>query len=285
MIEKHIFKRQKSGPAILLTGRVHGNEPCGEIALRRFIANLENNSISLKSGTITILPCCNKTAADKNKRYIDVNLNRIFDDHLINQYLESHEASIAPHVMEEIEKADIFIDLHSFTENMPPVVICIDGQNQKSRELAEVCAIKRIMCDSPFIVKSGAKMTTHYARKHNKPAIIVECGQHDDPQSIETAYQSILNILISLDMIDGQKPEKIVHEFLVMKASLLHEEGQKLIFPLMERPTILANDAVFETEHGDIITSQYSGLLIMKNVNTPLHEEYAMICDVYDNWP
>lgn len=285
MIEKHHFSGKIDGQNILFTGRIHGNEPCGEIALRRLMDDINNGSITLTKGSLTILPCCNAMAKSINKRFVDVNLNRIFDAHLINQYLESHEAKIVPHIMEEIEQSDVFIDLHSFTENMPPVVICIDNQNQQSRELAQACRIKRIECDSPFITKSGSQMSTHFARKHNKPAILVECGQHDDAQSIEVAYQSILNILKHLNMIDGTPSDAIDHEFLVVRSALYHEAGQSLLFPLMEKDYVHVGDDLFQTEHGDILKSHDTGLLFMRNPNTPVGEEYAYICDVYDDWP
>jgi predicted deacylase len=285
MLEKYTFKGQEAGRHVLFTGRIHGNEPCGEVALRRLQDNLENNTVTLKKGSLTLMPCCNPKAAQMNKRFVDVNLNRIMSEHLVEEYLEAYEANLAPIIMDEIKKADIFVDLHSFTENMPPVVICIDDQNNISRALSEACRIKRIECDSPMITKAGAQMTIHFARHLKKPTTFVECGQHDDPQAIEVAYQSILNILIHLNMIDGDLPEPIDHEFLVIRSALHREEGQKLIFPLMEQDYIKAGDAVFETEHGDILHAHHSGLLFMRNVNTPVGEEYAYICDVLDDWP
>ncbi len=285
MIKKSTFKGEPGGPSILFTGRVHGNEPCGEIALKRLVDNIENGSIQIKKGMLTLMPCCNPKAMELNKRFIDVNLNRIMSADLVETYVGSYESEIAPIIMECIDNHDYFVDVHSFTENMQPVVICIDDRNKQSQKMAEICGVKRIELDSPIITKPGSQMTIHYARHHNKPSILIEAGQHDDPQSVEVAYQAIVNILIHLGMIEGEKPQPINHEFIVARSILYHEEGQKLIFPLMERDYIHEGDPVFETEHGDIIHAHDTGLLFMRNQKTPVGEEYAYICDVYDDWP
>ncbi len=285
MIEKYSFDGQNNGHKILLTGRVHGNEPCGEIALRRVIDNLNNGALVLNKGSVTIMPCCNPKASQANKRFIDINLNRIMADDLVDKNIEAYEATLAPQIMREMDDHDVFVDLHSFTENMPPLVICIDHFNETSKALAQACRIQRIECDSPMITKAGAQMTTHYARHQNIPAVLVECGSHNDPQSIEVAYQSILNILIHLNMIDGELPAPMSHEFMVVKSAIYNSEDHGLIFPLMEKDEIHKGDDLFKTPHGDIIHATESGKLFMRNPNTPIGEEYAYICDIYDDWP
>ncbi len=284
-LETFTFTGEKDGPHILLTGRIHGNEPCGEMALKRLIEKLSTHDLELQSGQVTIIPCCNPPATLANKRFIDVNLNRIFSHNLVRDHIEAAEAPLATEIMAHIDACDMVVDLHSFTEDMPPVVICVDDQNDQSRALAQACAIKRIESDSPLISAPHTQLLLHYARHNHKPAILVEAGQHDDPQSVEVAFQAVMNILSLRDMVDAPKPEPMNHEYLVIRGALDKREGEKLIFPLMEKDRIEHGDAVFEMADGTIIHADQGGLLFMRNANTPVGEVYAYICEVYDDWP
>jgi len=284
-LDTYHFDTGEDGPKILFTGRIHGNEPCGEIALRRLADDINNGVIQLTKGSLTLMPCCNPNAAAAGTRFINVNLNRIMADDLVANHTESYEATLAPKVMNAIRQHDIFVDFHSFTEDMPPIVICIDHMNPKSKAMAEACRIRRIECDSPMITKPGSQMTTHYARHQGMPSILVECGSHDDPQSIVVAYQTALNLLTHLGVIDAPLPPTIDHEFLVIKSAIYNSDDHELIFPLMDQDNIHVGDDLFKTPHGDIVHATEGGRLIMRNPNTPVGEEYAYICDVYDDWP
>ena len=285
LIEKFEFEGQKDGPNILLTGRIHGNEPAGEFALKRLIGRLASHSIELKSGKLTIMPCCNPEATKANKRFTDVNLNRIISADLAEKYKNTNEGKLAVELMKAVDECDISVDLHTFTENMDPLVICIDDQNPKSRNLATTCGLKRIECDSPHISQVGTQMLLHYARHKRKPAILIESGQHQDQNAVETAYHTLLNLLISHQLIDGHMSENIAHEFLVIRGALYNRENEKLIFPLNERTSIEHGDALYETNDGTIIHADQGGHLFMRNINTPVGEEYAYICDVLNKWP
>lgn len=285
MLKTFNYKGIAEGSHILLTARIHGNEPCGEIALNRLIQNIENDSIKLHSGQLTLIPSTNPQGAQENKRFIDINMNRIFSRELTARHHNTYEAPLCDSIMNAIDDCDYFIDLHSFTEDMPPCIICIDDQNEKSKQMATVCPIKHIVCDTPFLTKEGTRMSTHYAREQSKPAVLIECGQHDSPQSIETAYQSIINILNVHGMIDTNTTPSPSHEFLKITGTIHYNEGEDLIFPLMERNNINIGEPLFKTSDGQIINSTVSGTLFMRNANTPINEEYATVYDLYDQWP
>lgn len=285
LIETLTFNGINDGPHVLFTARIHGNEPCGHIALERLRESIDSGSLVLKNGSLTLMPCCNPKAAMTNKRFIDVNLNRIFTDQLIADNTGKHEAALVQPIMEAIATADYYIDLHSFTEHMPPVVICLDDKNDKSKKLATDCGIARIWCYSEMMAKLVSGAAILYAKSIGVPAVLVECGQHDDRHAPEVAYRTVLNTLFHLGMIDSDLPATMTHEFVVVRSALRHEGGQKLIFPLMDKDVIIKGEAVFETDNGSILYADHGGLLFMRNCNTPVGEDYAYICDVYNDWP
>lgn len=284
-IEQFSFEAEEKGPHILFLARMHGNEPAGEFALKRLIGRLASHDIELKKGKLTILPCCNPRATADNTRNVDVNLNRIMSAELVEHHKDAYEAPLAKEIMAAVDQCDMVIDLHTFTEDMPPVVICIDDQNPVARDMASSCVIQRIQCDSPYLSAPNSQTLLHYARHSRKPAIIVESGQHDDQESVETAWRAILNVLILQGMIAGHPADPVDHEFLVITSALYRRENEKLVFPLMEKDRVEHGDPLFEQEDGTIIRADNGGLLFMRNVNTPVGEEYAYLCDVLDGWP
>ena len=65
-----------SGPRVIITGAVHGNETCGTIAIGRVIDDLEQQRLTIVSGAVTFVPITNPLAYAKRDRAGDRNLNR-----------------------------------------------------------------------------------------------------------------------------------------------------------------------------------------------------------------
>jgi succinylglutamate desuccinylase len=101
---------------IAIVGGTHGNELTGVYAiekLARFPERLRQYSFEV----ITLL--ANPQAVTANRRYIDRDLNRSFDNaDLINLELNGYEAQRAREIAAELNNVDLIIDLHSSTSNM-----------------------------------------------------------------------------------------------------------------------------------------------------------------------
>jgi len=291
-LERYEFSADQPGLHIVFLGNVHGNEPYGRIALERLRNSLQNGNLSLKQGRVTLLPCCNPQAAAQNMRFVDVNLNRMIGRDLVELHKDAYECDFAHQIMDVIDTADILIDLHSFTQTMPPCVMCID-ESDAARALAKMTAITRIVCDSPFLTRHGSQTTVHYARSMSKPAVLVECGSHNDPTTIEVAYDVILRVLQGFNMIEptsgdnAKTDEGNKHgEYIVIRSAIYRHADQELAFPLSEVDFIKMGDPLFHCLKTDkIVRAEDSGYLFMKNANTPKGEEYAYICDFYNDWP
>ncbi len=70
----YIIKSGKPGPTVMIVGGVHGNEPAG------YKAAAQVKNISIKSGTLLVIPNANKRADERGVRYIsgEGDLNRAF---------------------------------------------------------------------------------------------------------------------------------------------------------------------------------------------------------------
>jgi succinylglutamate desuccinylase len=101
---------------IAIVGGTHGNELTGVYAiekLTRFPERLHQYSFEV----VTLL--ANPRAITANRRYIDRDLNRSFDNNdLVNLELTGYEDNRAKEIAVELQDVDLIIDLHSSTSNM-----------------------------------------------------------------------------------------------------------------------------------------------------------------------
>lgn len=111
------FDSQQPGPAILILGGTHGNEPAGFEAAYRLLKILSTNQI--KTGKIFIVPEANRMSVANNNRRIPVpegidfergNLNRCYPGDPEGLPMEQEAHQITQFIRRE--KIDLFIDLH-----------------------------------------------------------------------------------------------------------------------------------------------------------------------------
>ena len=231
------FTSPLPGPHILVTAAVHGNETAGTFAMTRLIEQIEEGQIQLQGGALTLIPVTNPKAYRLQRRAGDRNLNRRLTpvDHP-----EQYEDHVANWLCPILAEHDGLLDLHSFQSGDMPFALFGPQNNQGSLEpfaqaAIEESIVQRLGCNR-FVygwldtyakgiarrakeVEAGrfdAKNvdtdamygvgTTEYMRSQGGWAITLECGQHDDPNGREVAYQAIINTLILTGLIAGPTP-------------------------------------------------------------------------------
>ena len=70
------YNAPNQGPAVIITGAVHGNEVCGTEAIKRVIQEIESGKLHLKTGMVTFVPVTNPLAYRLGARTGERNLNR-----------------------------------------------------------------------------------------------------------------------------------------------------------------------------------------------------------------
>jgi predicted deacylase len=224
-----------NGPALIVTGAVHGNETCGTQGILRVMGELDSGALTLARGRVTFVPVTNPLAYAKGQRAGDRNLNRNlgpietpadFEDHVANwlcPLLASHEA---------------LLDLHSTRAKTQPFAtlgpLDNDGALQPFKRSREERALGKVLGVTRFVVGwldayekgvsrriargTGNKHntdprygvgTTEYMRSMGGYATTLECGQHDDPESPEVAYRAIRNVLAFLGIVDAPAPKPV----------------------------------------------------------------------------
>ncbi len=175
----------EKGPTSIILAGVHGDEKCGVEALEKILPNLkiERGRIFVGYGS--------PRAIEKNQRFIEVNLNRMFkkDDLLSESDKESYEYKRAQFLKKYLDQSDALLDIHaSHTPMSKPFVIC----EVNAKGIIEYLPVERIVSGFDE-VEPGA--TDSYMNSIGKVGICIECGFLDDPQSEQIAEESIFAFL------------------------------------------------------------------------------------------
>jgi predicted deacylase len=275
MLDVLTFDSGKPGPVLLVLGSVHGNEKCGTHAIGRAVMELRSGVLSLDRGKLVFVPICNPEAYRRNERYVEANLNRVVrkrDNPTV------YEHKLANELAEIIGKADFMLDLHSYTSGVRPFLF-VEYDTPEERAFAAAMRI-------PFWVTGWNALyadqqdlwqgdTCTYAFEQGKLALLVECGQHDDPQAAHVGYRCIraalahFGLTAAFDAQETSPPQvNMLHSMHIKK-----KEG-KLLKPWQHLDPISRGTPVLQYDDGEIILSPIDGVVIMPGAATKVGEEW-----------
>lgn len=209
MLKTITFHAEKPGPRLLVLGAVHGNEPCGTIAIHRFIAELERGLHKVQCGRVTLLPICNPRAYEHKVRYVERNLNRNL---LPQEVPDCYEAVLGNLLCPLLRDCDVLLDIHSYHHVTGPAYVFIDPTTAETLAYAGALGVDIALSNFAGAYAADGKEdphgpnwaigTTEYAQMNGAMSVTLECGQHDDPRAPEIAYRAILGSLAYLQMIE-----------------------------------------------------------------------------------
>ena len=231
------YAGRSAGPKLIVLGAVHGNEICGTRAIERVLAELDAGTLVIETGRVTFVPVTNALAYAKGQRAGDRNLNRALQPTASPREFEDH---VANWLCPLLAAHEVLLDLHSFHGAGQPFVLLGPHDNagplepfaQAAREEALVrgLGVGRavdgwLQTYADGVARRRARAasdvaalemdprygigTTEYMRSVGGCALTLECGAHDDPQSIEVGYRAIRNVLAMLQLTaDAQPPQQ-----------------------------------------------------------------------------
>lgn len=196
-IESVLFDSGKLGKRLMVFGAIHGDEHCGPKAMERIMASIRSGTVRLIAGSVRFVPVCNPEAYARNVRYVEANLNRVFtrssDPH-------TYEARCANELCALLDtEADVLLDVHS-TSAPGPLSVFIDYPTPEIERFAESLGPNYVLLDWPAVYASNphgftSVCTSDYAHSIGIPSVTIECGQHDDPPTVDTAELAILRAM------------------------------------------------------------------------------------------
>ncbi len=176
----HSFAATRSGPHVLILALMHGNEIGGAVV----IGGLLRSGFRPERGRLTLglanlqayrrFDPANPTAS----RFIDEDLNRVWDTATLDGPRRSAELDRAREIRPVIDSADIVFDLHSMLWPSDPLLL--SGPGQRGRKLAMAIATPSlVVADSGH---AGGRRLIDYHRftapDGEAACALVEAGQH-----------------------------------------------------------------------------------------------------------
>ncbi len=217
----HQYLALAPGPRLLVTAAVHGNETCGTRALARLVRALDDGTLRLLRGQLTLLPVTNPLAFARGERQGERNLNRQLQPTGTPRTYEDRVANVLCPLLAAHE---VLLDLHSFRAAGSPFVMLGPRDNDGPLEpFAHEAAETRLALalGAPRIVEGwlatyarglarrGAPAedidqavgTTEAMRRAGGYGVTLECGPHDDPAAVDVAEGAVRRALALLGMI------------------------------------------------------------------------------------
>lgn len=273
-------KGKAKSPTVIFFAGMHGNEIAGVIALNKIFDKIEKEQISFKGNVYAI--CGNINALQKDKRYIDIDLNRVWTKEIIKEnriknLKEFNEQQAILYTIKTIignnEEPFYFIDLHTTSSDSKPFLTISDSLN--NRKFAENFKIPTILGIEEFL--EGPLLT--YINEFGYISLGFEAGQHYKETSIDNCIAFIWLALVASGCVAKQNVKKFAfyqhylslyntnQEFfeITHRYSIAKNEDFKMLngFSNFDKITIgeelaISNDKLVKSEHlGSIFMPLY----------------------------
>lgn len=181
---------EQPGKKVWILALTHGNEPAGLYAQELFL-NAYSNKIT--SGQVYLIQV-NPKAYQSAVRFIDVNMNRIGK---FPQDLSRSEDQRLLELMAILNKLDVALDIHSVPTEIHQTIGIADLKHLDFAR--EVLKTDILLVDENF---DRAGSVVSFVNRNGGIGLGVECGSHADDFASQNALQSILRLLVKMDMLD-----------------------------------------------------------------------------------
>jgi succinylglutamate desuccinylase len=274
-------------PFIAIIGGMHGNEPCGRIAIEALIERASNGTLPVQDGTLVLIHG-NPAASKEGLRHTadGTDLNRLFsyafEENLpLERWTPEHHRALAMRPI--LEELDAALDLHSASAPTPPFGIV--STVTESRPLGRELGLPYLThgWEGPGLL--GDQVLLNVLTKRNKPSFAVECGQHDDPQSAQRAHDTAAHFLVATGILlpsaASALPEQVAIELNIVDAVKkpspgFEFNGQLLGLQKIPAGTVVGSDANLE------IRSKRPSFAIMPNASVAAGQDMLYLAHQVD---
>lgn len=305
-LQVHRYQALVSGPRLIITGAVHGNETCGTRAIERVIQELSRGDYEITRGQVTFVPVCNPKAYAHQRRAADRNLNRRLQPSPAPQDYEDHVANV---LCPLLAQHDVLLDLHSFRGPGQAFILRGPDDNvgtlepfahaQAEARLAAHLGPRRVVDGWMSSYAAGIEArraraaagdaaaaaaiedplygvgTTEYMRSQGGYAVTLECGQHLDPQAPDVAYRAIRQTLALLGLADlPLQPPAASFECLQLAYVVdRHAENDQFVRPWSSFDPLTPGELIARRADGTEVRASQAGYIVFPDVGAqPGHE-------------
>lgn len=271
-------KGNKNGPTVLFFAGIHGNEHAGIAALKKTLPLLQEDKLH---GTVYGI-IGNLKAIQKNKRFIDEDLNRIWTGErlsqlkkktsLLEEEIEMQELlNLIQHILHDCNGPVYFIDFHTTSSKSYPFITINDVLI--NRKFAMLYPLPIVLGIEEYL--NGPMLS--YINQKGYVAIGFEAGQHQDEKSVEHTEAFIYLTLGFAGMIKKKNFPNLKQYYHKLNQSsgqlqkvfeiiYLHKIGQWDRFKMhvgFESFQVIPKGMDLAIHNDDIIKSPYTGRIFM----------------------
>ncbi|MEO1102177.1 MAG: succinylglutamate desuccinylase/aspartoacylase family protein [Pseudomonadota bacterium] len=276
----HTFRADAPGPHVAVCAIVHGNEPCGAIALDRFL----REDMRPVRGTLSFafINVDAYSAFDKGdplaSRWVDEDFNRLWSAQTLDGERQSVELVRARQLRPFVESIDLMLDIHSMGHRTVPLMMA--GPSQKGVEFARAVGTPQIIVIDEGHA-AGPRLRDYapfIGPQTDKNALLVECGQHWAASSAAVAISTamrFLQITGAIDAADGMDPGPPPGE-------------PQTVLRITDRVTVETDHFVFAQNYCGMEVIEEAGTVIARDgeraVRTP-YSDCVLIMPTRRLWP
>ncbi len=297
------YSTGQPGPSVVVLGGIHGNEPSGTRAAPRVLQHLEENRLPLR-GELVVLRG-NLAALAAGRRYIDLDLNRLWTTERIASLRNGGPATPSSEGREQIEILEqleavasrndgplVVMDLHTTSSEGPPFIVMSDTLRNRRLALAMLGTVFLGLEESV----DGTLLEFLTERGHT--AVVVEGGQHEDPASERVHEAAVwMGLVASGALRAGDLPDLGDHRAVMREAT----RGLPRFVELRQRWDVADEDR-FRMEpgyhgfqrvgRGEVVAQDRNGPIRFPEsgrIVMPLYQEqgndgFFVARDVHGNW-
>lgn len=202
----HELDSGQPGPDVLVTALVHGNEYGGA----HVVCRLLQEAFRPERGRLTVA-LCNVAAFERfdprepdRSRFVDEDMNRVWSAARLDSQDISAELRRARELRPLVQRCTHLLDLHSMHEPAQPLLVT-GTRGHDIRFAQELRCGARIMIDEGHA--DGVRMRDYDggpASGGRRTSILLEAGQHWDPQSECVARDVTMRFLVASGAIGPQ---------------------------------------------------------------------------------
>ncbi|MGY4601485.1 putative deacylase [Bradyrhizobium sp. GM22.5] len=298
LVTAHTFSGPLPGARLIVLGAVHGNEPCGSIAIERILQELECGELEIIAGQLTLVPVTNRLAYERGTRNGDRDLNRNFAPTLNpidNEHVITNE--LCPLLAEHT----VLIDIHSFGwRSSPMVLLGPDGSARDLQSFAFACHEKALAAHLGVSRVLYGWLTTNMQRAHRRGssiqycngtndymrsvggyAVTLECGQHSDPLAPAVAYNAIRNALAHLRLIASRTPQPSQEIELLRVYEVIDRNSRKdrLVREWNSFDRLCPGETIAYRSDGTAVLSSADGYILFPNASAEPGTEWFYLAE------
>ena len=187
-----------TGPEVLVTALVHGNEYSGAWALDSFLAS----GLRPRRGRITAAFCnvpafmLFEPACPDRSRFVDEDMNRVWSSGRLDGQGRSAELNRARELRPFVDRATHLLDLHSMHEPCGPLLVT--GELCRNIEFAQKLGLgAQVVVDAGHA--DGVRMRDYgqFADAEGTAiSLLLEAGQHWALSSLQTSRNALMRFLV-----------------------------------------------------------------------------------------